>query len=152
MALLNEILSNIPDDVSFESNVFIEPALQELIRHYNHKALSNPELQVIKISATGADLKEAIRRLSAEDQIELLYHYSASKNKSATAVVGAEELKEVEKVQLQSFALKALFITTFTVATLLAVFVMTAADKSNSLMNFVASVRDSVRYIFFSSK
>lgn len=111
MLLTREILKDVPDGLIVDSCVVIPLPLRQLIKNYNKIALNHPEgISQITEDTTGAQLKEAIARLKAEDRLALLHAYALIAKKAQSSPVLFLDPEKEEQRKLRSFSLSILAI------------------------------------------
>lgn len=152
--LLKAILSGISDEKIVDSHVVIPTPLRDMIRNYNKIALHDQRMPMVTEETTGAQLKEAIGSLSADDQIALLYAYSEANKKHDASAVQSEDPILVEEKKLRVLLTK-FFIACLAifgcmlVGAVVAIAVSMGAFKNFWTNRLVMTASDIIKFIFF---
>jgi hypothetical protein len=93
MALMEAVLHRVSDHERVIERMEKSPALRELVESYHHFTQDDANLANITSLTTGAELKDALRQLKPEAQIDLLKKYCDTIH----GVVAAEPAHQVEE-------------------------------------------------------
>lgn len=150
--LIKKILKSIPDDCKMSAFNNMPSPITNLITDYNKICFSKNNSHVITGDTTGLQLKESIRNLDAEDQLQLLDKYK----KAVASYIDPTSLndlaEEKELLGIKVFTVKLLLLFFLTLTLISAIFYMNTGNtdiKDNKLINAVTiSTKDVFSTIF----
>ncbi len=111
MSIVEDVLRNIPDSTLLSKQK--APSILALVAAYQERMQVNDDLPRLTETFTGRDLKEAIGKLAAEDQVTLLHNYNVASHQAIFPgpAFTPEQLEAAEDKKLKRFMIKGLFFT-----------------------------------------